>query len=886
MTRSFACRFAVLLLAAATAHAMHVQHGKEEHSAPPTVTVGQTAVHVLAPHVLRVTHVPDGGSESDRHVSLVARAEWPKFDDWNSTEDDESVTISTALIRVVVDKETGLAKFYSNGAGSRNTAVPLLSESGHMFTPTTDLGKATYVVEQTWTPGDPDEALFGGGEFQNGIINFKNAPIQLVQFNTEAIVPNFVSTTGYGILWDNYAWSYLNPADPKSALQFKFETPGTGVASFVPASSGVHHFYIDTCPGSFGCGMGKTLSLSITDGTEKIDIVDWQQLSNLPNSITGRAKLIKDKMYEIHFHLDGFSDGDFGSTLHPPVLVQRPDYGKTVLRSMVGNIIDYYFTYADGTMDSAISGYRDITGPAPLYPLWVYGFWQCREHYATQQEVLDAAHGFRNRSIPVDNIVQDWHYWGDLGWGPQWDPKVYPDPKAMVAELKSINFQLMVSVWSKYDNNTYFFKDMTSKGQMLNGTDYYDPWNSAAREQFYQYSKKAHFDIGVAALWLDATEPENFPNRDKNTALGSGNALFNTYSLMTTKAITDGLKRDYSGEQGARPFSLTRSSFAGQQRSGAALWSGDTSGAWDSLRRQVSASLNYQMSGIPYWSQDIGGFFRPDDQYTSSDYRDMLVRWFHFGAFVPIYRVHGGASHTEPWHYGGDVMERINATNNLRYRMLPYTYSGFARVQNEGYTMQRAMVLAYGADWANVGDQFMWGEDILVAPVVTQADNKANSRNLMFPPGLWYNFWTGDTVHSTNLKLLRVPAPIDASPIYVRAGAILPLGPLKQYTTEKLADPLEVRIYAGADGFFSLYEDDGLSANAPASKIAFHWDDAIRLLTVDARVGSFQGMLNTRTFQIVMVGSNSAGGHGTGVGPCSTPDKVVTYDGSKLKVQF
>ena len=847
---------------------------------PPVVTVGRTRVHICAPHVLRVTHVPEGGSEADRLVSLVAKADWPEFDSWNTTDSSRSVIVQTDLVRVVIAKDTGLATFYSTAGGAGAGAGPLLSESSTTFLPTTDLGHETYVVEQQWTSGDKDEALYGGGEFQNGIINFKNAPIQLVQFNTEAIVPQFVSTSGYGILWDNYAWSYLNPADPKSALRFD----ASGAAALTPTASGVHHFYIDACPDSFGCGMGKTLSLSVTDGTETFRVVDWQQLSNLPNSITGRATLKAGQTYQVHFHYDGFGDNNNGTA--PPVLISRPDYGKTVLRSMIGNLVDYYFTYSDGTMDSAISAYRDITGPASLYPLWVYGFWQCREHYASQQEVLDAARGFRNRSIPVDNIVQDWHYWGDLGWGPQWDPKVYPDPKAMVAELKSINFQLMVSVWSKYDTDTFFFKDMTSKGQMLNGTDYYDAWNAAAREQFYQYSKKAHFDIGVAALWLDATEPENFPNRDKNTALGSGNAVFNSYSLMTTKAITDGLRRDYAEAQGARPFSLTRSSFAGQQSVGAALWSGDTSGAWDSLRRQVSASLNYQMSGIPYWSQDIGGFFRPTDQYTSSDYHDLLVRWFHFGVFVPIYRVHGGGSHTEPWHYGDVVMARINATNNLRYRMLPYTYSGFARVQNEGYTMQRAMVLAYGVDWADVADQFMWGEDILVAPVVRRADNDARSRTVSFPPGLWYNFWTAGTVTSSNLNPVLTPAPIDTSPLFVRAGAILPLGPLMQFTTEKSADPLEVRIYAGADGKFSLFEDDGASADAPASTIAFHWDDTKRVLKVDARVGSFDGMLKTRTFQVVLVGSASSPAHGAGMMPCDVPDKVVKYDGSELEVHF
>ena len=858
----------------------------------PSVKVGRTSVYVCAPHIVRVTHIPDGGSSSapDDRISLVAKEDWANFTEWTKKENLLSVVVETKYIKVVIDKNSELAAFYSkdtlNGVASGKL---LLSESASEFTPTTDLGEPTWTIEQQWVSGNQSEALFGGGEFQNGILNFKNAPVQLVQFNTEAIVPQFISTLGYGILWDNYAWSYLNPADPKSALKFKFGTrknviggdSHNGSASFKTTVGGVYHFYIDACPDSYGCGFNKTLHLTLSDGTDVIHVVDWQKLANLPNSMTGRADLKADHTYQVSFMYGGFD----GNHHQPSVLVQRPNYGKTTVRSIVGNLIDYYFTYSDGTMDSAIAAYRDITGTAFLYPLWVYGFWQCREHYATQQEVLDAAYGYRNRSIPVDNIVQDWHYWGDLGWGPQWDPKVYPDPKGMVAELRSINFQLMVSVWSKFDQNTSFFKEMASKGQMLQNTTYYDPWNAGAREQFYQYSKKAHFEIGVAALWLDATEPENFPNKNQDTALGSGNALFNTYSLMTTKAITDGLRRDYKNTQGARPFSLTRSSFAGQQRSGAALWSGDTSGAWDSLRRQVTASLNYQMSGMPYWSQDIGGFFRPENQYKSLDYRDLLVRWFQFGVFTPIYRVHGGASHTEAWNYGKDVMKNINTTNNLRYRMLPYTYSGFARVQNEGYTMQRAMVLDYGIEWANVGDQFMWGANVLVAPVVTQADNIARSRNVLLPSGIWYNFWTTESLESSGMTSFKTEAPISASPTFVRSGSILTLGPFKQFTTEKAADPMEIRIYPGNSGSFSLYEDDGFSNSEAFSTIQFEWNEDAQVLNISARKGNFVGMLSTRTFKMVLVGSKGPH-HGAGIEICQSPDKVIVYTGSEVEVHF
>ena len=463
----------------------------------------------------------------------------------------------------------------------------------------------------------------------------------------------------------------------------------------------------------------------------------------------------------------------------------------------------------------------------------------------------------------------------------------------MVAELKAEHVQLMVSVWSKFDEKTSFFKDMTASGFMLNGTQYYDAWNAAARERFYGYSKKAMFDIGVEMLWLDATEPEGFPNKDHMTALGSGNALMNSYSLMTTKAIADGLRRDFADAQGARVFSLTRSSFAGQQSTGAALWSGDISGAWDSLRRQVATSINYQMSGIPYWSEDIGGFFRPHDQYTSADYHDMLVRWFQFGAFTPLYRVHGGGSNTEPWNYGPAVEGLVNATHNLRYRLLPYTYSGFHRVEEEGYTMQRGLAFDF-ADASNravrsVADAFMYGDALLVAPVVDSGDNAAKARDVLLPQrgaadSGWVNFWTGDHLPGGGAPY-RVAAPLDQSPpLFARAGSLVVMGPFLQHVFEKNADPLEVRVYRGGDAAFTLFEDEGRSRayqRGAYSRIRFSWTESSKKLALAAREGSgFPGMLQNRTLRVVCVSP----GKGTGLGIAGDADvTVMHYSGDAVE---
>ena len=377
-------------------------------------------------------------------------------------------------------------------------------------------------------------------------------------------------------------------------------------------------------------------------GTEDVEIMDWEALSNLPDSLLGRANLQADTEYTLSLTAEGFDQNhDF------QVFVTRPDFAKMILQADVATHIDYYFTFREfNDMDGAIQGYRKITGVAPLYNLKVYGFWQCREHYGTQVELLNASSQYRERNIPIDWIVQEWKYWPAHNstetqemWGPHWSSDTYPDPEKMVETLHNQNVNLMVSVWSKFGTSTEFYNQMRSQNFLLGNSTYYDPWNPSARAEFYSYSKKSMFDIGVDALWLDATEPEGFPNANVTTYLGDGNAFFNTYSLMTTRAIADGLRDDFIDAQGARVFSLTRSSFAGQQRYGAALWSGDTSGNWDSLRRQVSASLNFALSGLPYWSEDIGGFFRPNDQYTSTDYRHLLIRWFQFGLFTPIYRV-------------------------------------------------------------------------------------------------------------------------------------------------------------------------------------------------------------------------------------------------------
>jgi len=435
-----------------------------------------------------------------------------------------------------------------------------------------------------------------------------------------------------------------------------------------------------------------------------------------------------------------------------------------------------------------------------------------------------------------------------------------------------------VSVWSKFDEKTSFYKEMKSKGFILSNSTNYDAWSADAQALFYSYSKAAHFSVGVDALWLDATEPELYPNVNLQTAMGSGNALMNTYSLFTTQAIADGLRRDFPEQQGARVFSLTRSAFAGQQRTGAALWSGDTQGTWDVLRRQITASINYQMSGMPYWSEDIGGFFRPSDQYNSTDYHQLLIRWFQFGTFTPIFRVHGAGSHTEIWNYGEETMSIINSSAiSLRYRLLPYTYSCFLRAELSGYTVQRGLALDFPEDLAarEVPDQFMYGDAFMVAPFVASG----TSRRVHFPQApSWLHFHTG-SIHFPGNR--EVSFDYSQAPLFVKSGSIVVLAPFAQHSGE-VQDPLEVRIYGGDDAYFELFEDDGVSRDyqgGTSSIISFWWREAEAELQVGQRRGQFPGMLESRTLNIVWVRN----GRGLGVHP-SAPDVVVRYMGDATSV--
>ena len=561
------------------------------------------------------------------------------------------------------------------------------------------------------------------------------------------------------------------------------------------------------------------------------------------------------------------------------------------LTSEVADAVDYYFLYGP-EFDKIVASYRELTGGAPLFGRWAYGYWQCKNRYDSQRALLDIAQKYRDLHIPLDNIVQDWFWWNTMG-----EPifnKNYPDPKAMIDELHKNNVHLMISVWPYFRPGSPVYDDMEKKGFFVDktkvagfhpaGMALYDAFNPAAREYYWGLMNKALFQIGADAWWLDTTEPETEGRADNllttnKVAIGNGARYANEFPLMTTTAVYEG-QRKASNQK--RVFILSRSTYAGAQRNAAATWSGDIDPNWETFRRQIPAGLNYSLSGLPYWTTDIGGFVvaNPDDPA----YRELYVRWFEFGAFCPIFRAHGTrtTNQNEIWSYGPDAQKILTSYDRLRYRLMPYIYSLAWRTTHDGYSIMRPLVSDFRDDVhaRNIGDQFLFGPSILVNPVTEPGGTR---RHIYLPDATWTDFWTGVSVRGA--KSLDVDAPLDREPLFVRAGSIVPLGPDLQYAAEKPTDPIELRIYPGADGSFTIYEDEGDAYNyekGAFATIPIRWDNKSSMLTIGDRTGSFPGMQQQRTFHVVVVRP----GHGTGIEPTSEPERSIRYDGNQQTVHF
>jgi alpha-D-xyloside xylohydrolase len=597
------------------------------------------------------------------------------------------------------------------------------------------------------------------------------------------------------------------------------------------------------------------------------------------------------------------------------------DQDETVFESEVGDGIDYYFMYG-GDADGVIAQMRELTGQVPMFPLWTYGFWQCKERYKSQDETVGVVKKYRELGVPLDGIIQDWQYWGSnyLWNAMEFLDVEFSDPEKFVNDVHTLNAHMIITIWQSFGPKTKQYREMNEKGMLMDfvtwpqsgsqkwpprldypsGVRVYDAYNPEARDIYWRYLNEGLFSLGIDGWWMDSTEPDHLDWKpedfDTQTYLGSFRRVRNAYPLMTVGGV---YKNQRTVTSDKRVFILTRSAFAGQQRYGANTWSGDVVASWEALRNQISAGLNFSLSGIPHFNSDIGGFFLWDypRKLDDPEYRELYARWNQFGAFCPMMRSHGTDAPREIYQFGqkGDkVYDSIEKAINLRYLLIPYIYSTSWDVTANQSSMMRALVMDFAHDTKalDINDQYMFGKSLLVCPVTEMMYTKdekedfssIGSRDLYLPVGAdWVDFWTGEKLRGG--QTVQKDSPIEIIPLYVKAGSILPIGPEVQYATEKRWDNLEIRIYPGANGEFTLYEDENDNYNYEKglySTIMFTWNDAANTLTINDRNGSFPGMPNDRKFRIVRVTE----ANGTGMETVEKFDRVVSYSGSKVVVEF
>ena len=597
------------------------------------------------------------------------------------------------------------------------------------------------------------------------------------------------------------------------------------------------------------------------------------------------------------------------------------DQDETSFKSDVGDCADYYFMYG-GNADGVIAQMRDLTGQAPMFPLWTFGYWQSKERYKSQIEVLDVIQKYRALGVPIDGIIQDWQYWGNnYLWNSMEFLNVdYSNPKKMIDDIHKVNAHIIISIWSSFGPMTKPYKVLDKKGMLFNidtwpesgselwppnkeypsGVRVYDAYNPEARDIYWNQLNKGIFSLGMDGWWMDSTEPDHFnwkpADMDTKTFLGSFRKVRNAYPLMTVGGVYDH-QRSVTSDK--RVFILTRSAFAGQQRYGANTWSGDVTASWDALKNQISAGLNFSLSAIPYWNSDIGGFFLSQfrKKLNDAEYRELYARWIAFGTFCPMMRSHGTDAPREIYQFGkkGDkVYDAIEKYINLRYCLLPYIYSDSWDVTANQSSMMRALVMDFPKDKQalNINDEYMFGKSILVCPVTNSMYSKnteedfssIKTKELYLPKGAdWYDFWTGEK-YSGGQKLNK-ESPLDIIPLYIKAGSILPVGSKVQYATEKKWGNIEIRVYEGANGEFTLYEDENDNYNyekGAYSTITFTWNDAKKVLTINDSKGTFPGMLTERKFNIVRASKNK----NNGMDVIEKFDKEVTYTGKKIVINL
>jgi len=833
-----------------------------------------------------------------------------------------------------------------------------------------------------------DEAFYGLGQHQSEELNMKGKNEDLFQYNTKVSVPFVLSNKNYGLLWDSYSYCrWGNPDDylqlnrafklydkqgraghltgiytdkqgkrmvrDEDSIYYEYGFPMTSKLAVATDNGGIKNLpkgfnlqgahvtyegFIEpmvNVPTSFArfdlqvkeCSMVYQFILYYSgyvkvyiDGKEVVR-ERWRTAWN-PNTYKFSTELAMGKKVQlrIEWQPDG---GEAYCGLRVSAPRSAEERGQLSVWSEMAKDMDYYFI-AGKNADEIISGYRTLTGKAPVYPKWVLGFWQSRERYKTSGEMEETLSEFRKRQIPIDNIVQDWNYWKEDQWGShQFEASRYPNPQAMLDSVHAMGGRFMISVWPKFYCNTANYKEIDKKGWMYHQAvvddihdwvgpgyvgSFYDAYDAGARKMFWRqmdenlFTKYKH---GIDAWWMDASEPNV---RDCTpmwyrkalsgpTALGTATEYFNAYSIVNADAIYNG-QRSVAPNQ--RVFLLTRSGFAGEQRYSTATWSGDIGTRWEDMRAQMTAGLNYSMSGLPFWGMDQGGFcvenryVKAQQDYEKTgvesedlkEWRELQARWSQFGAFIPLFRVHGQWPTREIWNLAPDhhpCYQSFVYYDKLRYRLMPYLYSMAGWVHLKDYTMMRGLIMDFNGDREveNIKDQWMFGPALMACPV---GYYKARNRSVYFPKASgWYDLYTGEYIQGG--QRLVVDAPYERIPVFVREGSIIPFGPEMQYSDERPADVITLYVYAGRDGQFQLYEDEGTNYNYEKGKYAtidITYNDAAKTLTLGKCNGSFNGMLKNRQFHIVYVTKDKA------QELTFTPKSAVsvTYSGKEMKVNL
>ena len=938
----------------------------------------QIRLQVVGDRIIRVQATAEQSFRSKQSLIIVPQEGKANY---KVEEQGDDLIITTAAMRAVLNEATGQITFYDL---KDQVLLKEVAQGGKTFKPFTvpdreigvDIAKVPEAQKHGWSwralfDSPDNEAFYGLGQHQSEELNMKGKNEDLFQYNTKVSVPFVISNKNYGILWDSY--SYCRWGNPDDYLQlnraFKLydkdgkegQLTGTYVAKngqkIVRGEDSIYFEYampeaseicnqtdkggIQNLPKGFALNGSKVVYEGYVEaptnsfyqfilyyaGYMKIYIDGklvvperWRTAWN-PNSYKFETAIPKGKKTPIR--IEWQPDGDV-SYCGLRVAAPRSEAEKNQLSiwSEMSPDMDYYFI-AGKNMDEVISGYRTLTGKAPVYPKWVLGFWQSRERYQSSKDIEENMKKFRDLKIPVDNIVQDWNYWKLDSWGShEFESARYPNPQAMLDSVHALHGRFMISVWPKFYDTVKNYKELDAKGWMYHQAikddlhdwlgfrgSFYDAYDAGARKMFWRQMDEnlyTKYKFGIDAWWMDASEPNV---RDCTpmwyrkalsgpTALGTATEYFNAYSIVNADAIYNG-QRSVNPNQ--RVFLLTRSGFAGEQRYSTATWSGDIATRWEDMRAQMTAGLNYSMAGLPFWGMDQGGFC-VENRYVAAqqefdktgkenadlkEWRELQARWNQFGCFVPLYRAHGQWPLREVWNIAPadhPAYKTIVAYDKLRYRLMPYLYSMAGMVHLKDYTMMRGLVMDFNGDEKvlDIKDQWMFGSALMACPV---GEYQKYSREVYLPKQKgWYDFYTG--AYHTGGQTIVADAPFDKIPVFIPEGAILPIGPEMQWSDEKKPELIDLYVYAGKDGSYTLYEDEGTNYNYEKGKYAvidFKYDDARKQVTIGARKGSFDGMLQKRRFNIILVDQKKQ----QGVNLAKSPKgKVVKYAGQAMTVNL